>query len=397
MWLTGFDAPVLNTLYVDKPMQGHNLMQAIARVNRVYKDKKGGLIVDYIGIATDLKKALSVYTESGGKGAPTLDQNEAVAAMLEKYEVVCQMLDGFNYQQYFTATVSAKMSNILSAEEQILNMEEGKERFIKNVTALSQAFALSVPHPEALKIKDEVGLFQAIKARLVKFSAGGAGGGKTQDEIETAIKQIVSKAVVSDSVIDVFDAAGIKKPDISILSDEFLQEVRGMKHKNIALELLRKILNDEIKTRMRTYLVQSRKFSDMLETAVRNYQNKVLSTAEVINELIDLAKDIKKSDKRGEKLNLNVSELAFYDALETNDSAVKVLGDDTLRDIARAIADKVRQNATIDWTVKESVRAKLRVIVRRTLNHYGYPPDKQEKAVETVLKQAEMMAEEWVG
>ena len=392
MWLTGFDAPVLNTLYVDKPMQGHNLMQAIARVNRVYKDKQGGLIVDYIGIATDLKKALSIYTESGGKGDPTLNQEEAVVAMLEKYEVVTQMLNGFDYQKYFSAKVAEKMSIILSAQEHILKLDEGKERFIKQVVSLSQAFALSVPHPEALKIKDDVGLFQAIKARLVKFSTNGVGG-KTQEDIETAIKQLVSKAVITDGVVDIFDAAGIKKPDISILSDEFMQEIKGMKHKNLALELLKKILNDEIKIRARKFLVQSRKFSEMLERAVINYQNKILTTAEVINEMIDLAKDIKEADKRGEKLNLNESEMAFYDALETNDSAVQVLGDDTLRDLAREIADKIRQNTTIDWAIKENVRAKLKVLVRRTLNKYGYPPDKQEQAVETVLKQAEMMAE----
>ncbi|MEK6615648.1 MAG: type I restriction enzyme endonuclease domain-containing protein, partial [Bacteroidota bacterium] len=369
-----------------------NLMQAIARVNRVYKDKQGGLIVDYIGIATDLKKELYIYTESGGKGDPTLNQEEAVVAMLEKYEVVTQMLNGFDYQKYFSAKVAEKMSIILSAQEHILKLDEGKERFIKQVVSLSQAFALSVPHPEALKIKDDVGLFQAIKARLVKFSTNGVGG-KTQEDIETAIKQLVSKAVITDGVVDIFDAAGIKKPDISILSDEFMQEIKGMKHKNLALELLKKILNDEIKIRARKFLVQSRKFSEMLERAVINYQNKILTTAEVINEMIDLAKDIKEADKRGEKLNLNESEMAFYDALETNDSAVQVLGDDTLRDLAREIADKIRQNTTIDWAIKENVRAKLKVLVRRTLNKYGYPPDKQEQAVETVLKQAEMMAE----
>jgi len=393
MWLTGFDVPCLHTLYIDKPMKGHNLMQAIARVNRVFKDKPGGLVVDYIGIASDLKRALAVYTESGGKGEPTFDISKAVALMLEKIEVVQQMLHGFEYREYFTAPIAKKLSIILYSEEHILKQENGKERFVKEVTTLSKAFALAKTQPEAIEVNDEVAFFQAIKARLVKFESNG--NGKTDEEIETAIRQIVDKAVVSEGVIDVFDAAGIKKPDLSILSDDFLAELKGMKHKNIAFELLRKLLSDEIKVRTKYNLVQSRTLSEMLENAINKYQNNLLTATEIINELIDLAREMREADKRGEKLKLTEDELAFYDALEVNDSAVKVLGDDTLRDIARILVQRVRANTTIDWTIKENVKARLKVIVKRVLREYGYPPDKQEKAVQTVLQQAELLAESW--
>lgn len=414
MWLTGFDVPSLHTMYVDKPMRGHTLMQAIARVNRVFRDKPGGLVVDYLGIATDLKKALSFYANAGGKGEPAETQEQAVAAMIEKLEVVRQMFSEksasqkaiavaepeayyghepkFNYRRFFTASPQEKLSIILQAEEHILGLEDGKARFVREVTLLSQAFALSIPHPKALEIKEEVAFFQAVRARLVKFEGGG-GGGRSDTEIETAIKQIIDQALTSDKVIDIFDAAGIKKPDISILSDEFLEEVRGMKHKNLAIELLRKILNDEIKIRSKYSLVKSKALLEMLENAIKKYQNNLLTTAEIIQELIEIAKEVKRADQRGEQLKLSKEELAFYDALEVNDSAVQVLGNDTLREIAREIADKVRANTTIDWTIRESARAKLMVVVRRTLNKYGYPPDKQKKAIDTVLKQAELMAE----
>lgn len=393
MWLTGFDVPCLQTLYIDKPMKGHTLMQAIARVNRVYKDKPGGLIVDYIGIASDLKKALAVYTESGGKGNPTVDISQAVKVMLEKIEVVRQMMHGYDYTPYFTCPVAEKLSIILTSEEHILSIDNGKERFIKEVTALSKAFALAKSQPEADSINDEVAFFQAIKARLVKFET--TGPGRTDEEIETAIRQLVDKAVVSEGVIDVFDAAGIKKPDISILSEDFLAELKGMKHRNIALELLKKLLNDEIKIRSKFNLVQGRSFSEMLENAIKKYQNNLLTATEVINELIEIAREVREADKRGETLKLTLDELAFYDALEVNDSAVKVLGDETLRDIARILVERVRANTTIDWTIKENVRARLKVIVKRVLREYGYPPDKQEKAVQTVLQQAELLAEHW--
>lgn len=416
MWLTGFDAPCLHTLYIDKPMRGHNLMQAIARVNRVFKDKPGGLIVDYLGIANDLKKALSFYSDAGGKGEPTLDLDKAIALMNEKYEVVQQFFNEeaktqkdivaeepeayyansfkFNYKRFFSVEAKEKMSIILQSEEHILGLEDGKTRFIREVTLLSQAFALSIPHERAMEIKDDIAFFQAVKARLVKFE--GTGTGKSDIEIETAIKQIVDEALSSDKVIDIFEAAGIDKPEISgleVLSDDFLLEVKGMKHQNLALELLKKLLNDEIKTRSKTNLVKSKKLLEMLEGAIKRYQNNLLTTAEIIQELINIAKEIKEADKEGERLGLTKDEVAFYNALEVNDSAVMVLGDDQLKEIAREITDKVRANATIDWTIRESARARLMVIVKRTLTKWGYPPDKQAKAIETVLKQAELMAD----
>lgn len=392
MWLTGFDVPCLHTMYVDKPMRGHNLMQAIARVNRVFKDKPGGLIVDYIGIATDLKSALATYTASGGQGTPTLDQGDAVATLLEKFEIVEQMFNGFDYKKYFLSDTRQKLTIILESQEHILGLEDGKNRYTKQVALLSQAFALSVPHVRAMEIKDEVGFFQAIKARLTKFEP--TGGGKSDIEIESAIRQIVDKAVVSEGIVDVFDAAGIKKPDISILSDEFLEEVKHMERKNLALELLKKLLNDEIRTRTKKNLIQSKKLSEMLENAIRKYQNNLLTSAQVIEELIQIAKDIRQSDKRGDGLNLNEDELAFYDALANSESAKEVLGDKQLAVIAMEVLKSIKGNATIDWTLKENVRARLRRDVKRILNKYGYPPDEQLIATENVLKQAELMADE---
>lgn len=403
MWLTGFDAPAMHTLYIDKPMKGHNLMQAIARVNRVYGGKDGGLVVDYIGIATDLKKALSTYTESGGKGKPAFDQEEAAAVMMEKYEIVSQMFQekpkdpelpkGLNYLEFFSLSAKEKLSYPIKAANYILGLENGKERYLNGVKALSKAFAISVPHPSTIEIRDEVGLFQAIQTRIVKVTQEGKS--RSNEEIETAIKQILSDAIVTDKVVDVFDAAGLKKPDISILSDEFLAEVKGMEHKNVALELLKKLLNDELKVRKQTNLIQSKKFSEMLEGAVRNYQNNLLTSAQIIEELIKLAKEIKDADRKGVDLGLDFREYAFYSALEVNDSAVSVLGDEILRHIARELVDTVRSNTTIDWTVRENVQAKMRIAVKRILRKHGYPPDMQEKATETVLEQAKMMAN-WI-
>jgi type I restriction enzyme R subunit len=392
MWLTGFDVPCLHTMYIDKPMKGHTLMQAIARVNRVYKDKPGGLIVDYLGIAADLKEALSFYADNGGKGDPALLQEEAVRLMLEKYEVVTDLLHGFAYKHYCTADTAAKLSIILEAEEFILGLENGRKRYIDEVTALSKAFAIAIPDEQALAIKDEVAFFQAVKSRLVKFA--GTGGGKTNEEIETAIRQVIDKALVTGEVIDVFDAAGIKKPDISILSEEFLLEVKNMKHKNIAMEVLKKILNDEIKARTRTNLVQSKSLLELLENAIKRYQNQVLTAAQLIEELIDLAKDIKKMDEEPEAMGLSEFEYAFYSAVANNDSARELMGKDKLRELAVALYEQVRQNASIDWTIKESVRSKLKVAVKRTLKRYGYPPDMEALATETVLKQAELIADE---
>ncbi|MDF9407588.1 type I restriction endonuclease subunit R [Pelotomaculum isophthalicicum JI] len=394
MWLTGFDAPCLNTMYIDKPMKDHNLMQAIARVNRVFKDKPGGLIVDYIGIATNLKKALGFYAESGGKGVPAETHEKAVAIMIEKLEVVRQLLHGFDYSGFFDAAVKDKLSLILRAEDFILNIEDGKSRFIKEVTLLGQAYALAKPDQATIDNAEEIAFFQAVKARLAKFETGGAGGG---DGYDTVIKNIVDSAIASEQVIDIFSAAGMEKPELSILSEEFLKEIEGMQYKNVAIELLKKILNDEIKMRSKHNLTKSKSLMDMLEAAIKRYQNNLLTTAEIIEELIRIAKEINKADKRGEEMGLSEDELAFYDALETNDSAVKVLGNDQLRAIAREIADKVKKNATIDWTIKESVRARLMVIVRRILNKYGYPPDKQKMAVDLVMKQAENLADIWTS
>jgi type I restriction enzyme, R subunit len=415
MWLTGFDAPSMHTLYIDKPMKGHNLMQAIARVNRVYKDKPGGLVVDYFGIASDLKKALSFYADSGGKGDPAEAQDKAVQLMLEKLEVVSQMFTeksespninlqmvaedhvlygkNFAYEDYFDATVKQKLEIILSAVEHVLSLEDGKNRYIREVTALSKAFAIALPHGEAMDAKDEIAFFQAVKARLMKFET--RTGGKTDFEIETAIKQVIDQAIVSEQVVDIFDAAGIKKPELSILDDEFLEEMRNMKHKNLALEVLKKLLNDEIKIRSKHNIVQSRTLMEMLESSIKRYQNNLISAAEIIQEMIDLAKEIKEADKRGEKMGLSKDELAFYDAVAQNQSAKDLLGDDVLLKLARVLVERVKENASIDWTVKESVKKKLKVIVKRTLRQYGYPPDLQKLATETVLSQAEALADFW--
>jgi type I restriction enzyme R subunit len=392
MWLTGFDAPSLHTMYVDKPMRGHGLMQAIARVNRVFHDKPGGLVVDYLGLADELKQALATYTESGGTGKTAIDQAEAVAVMLEKYEVCSGLFHGFDWSRWLTGRPQERLAVLPAAQEHILAQEDGKARLLKAVTELSQAFALSVPHDEALRIRDDVGFFQAVRAVLAK---SGTGERKTGEELDYAIRQIVSKAVISDAIVDIFAAAGLKKPDISILSDEFLAEIRGMPQRNLAVELLRKLLAGEIKTRSRKNVVESKSFADMLEQAIRRYQNRAIETAQVIEELIALAKDMQAANKRGVDLGLSDDEVAFYDALETNDSAVRVLGEPTLKTIARELVAAVRKNVTIDWTVRENVRANLRVIVKRILRKYGYPPDKQEKATLTVLEQAEVLSEGW--
>jgi type I restriction enzyme R subunit len=403
MWLTGFDAPSMHTLYLDKPMKGHNLMQAIARVNRVYKDKIGGLVVDYIGIANDLKRALSLYTESGGKGKPAFDQDEAADVMMSKYEIVAQMFQeqptdktvakGFDYKSFFGLTPKEKLSFPILGANYVLGLENGKDRFLNSVTALSKSFALSVPHQYTIDIRDEVGLFQAIKARIVKVTQSGKG--KSDEEMETAIKQILSDAIASEEVVDIFDAVGIKKPDISILSDEFLAEVKGMPHKNLAFELLKKLLNDEIKARQRVNLVEAKKFSEMLDNAVKTYQNNLITSAQIIDEMIRLAKEIKEADRRGEELGLDFREYAFYTALETSDSSVAIMGDEILKHIARELVNAVKSNTSIDWTVREKVQAKLRLAIKRILKKYDYPPDLTIMAVETVIEQAKLLANDF--
>ena len=391
MWLTGFDAPSLHTMYVDKPMRGHGLMQAIARVNRVFKDKPGGLVVDYLGLADELKQALAIYTDAGGTGDTALDQAVAVALMLEKYEVCRGLFHGFDWSAWGTGA-TAWLSLLPAAQEHILAQEDGKARLLRAVTELSQAFALAVPHEQALHIRDDVGFFQAVRAVLAKNLPGDR---KTDEDLDLAIRQIISRAVVSDEVVDIFAAAGLKKPDISILSDEFLADIRDMPQRNLAVELLQKLLKGEIRTRAKRNVVQARSFAELLELSVRKYQSRAIEAAQVIEELIQLARDMRAAGARGEQLGLSEDELAFYDALETNDSAVKVLGDDTLRAIARELVETVRKNVTIDWTIRDNVRAQLRVLVKRILRKHGYPPDKQEKATQTVLEQAEVLSEMW--
>ena len=392
MWLTGFDAPSLHTMYVDKPMRGHGLMQAIARVNRVFRDKPGGLVVDYLGLAQDLKQALTAYTESGGTGRTALDQEEAVAVMREKHEVCCALFHGFDWSKWTTGTPQERLGLLPPAQEHVLAQENGKERCVDAVRALSQAFALAVPHEETTRIRDDVGFFQAVRAQLMKRAPGEA---RSEEELDLAVRQIISRAVASEGVMDIFAAAGLDKPDISVLSDEFLAEVRGMPHRNLAVELLQKLLRGEVSARRRKNVVQARSFSEMLEQTLRRYQSRAIEAAQVIEELIRLAKDMREANARGEKLGLTEDELAFYDALETNDSAVQVLGDDTLRAIAQELVQTVRNNVAIDWTLRENVRAHLRVLVRRILRKHGYPPDKQEKATQTVLEQAEVLSEGW--
>lgn len=399
MWLTGFDAPSLHTMYADKPMRSHGLMQAIARVNRVFKDKPGGLVVDYLGLAQELKEALAVYTESGGTGDTAIDQEEAVKAMQMHYERCCDFFHGFDGSAWKSGTPAQKLGLLPAAQEHLLakaakekKPEEHKLKFMQAVSDLSKAFALAVPNDKAIAIRDDVGFFQAVRAVLAK---GDGERRKSAEDIDHAIRQIISRAVASDEVLDIFAAAGLKKPNISILSDQFLAEVRGMTQKNLAVETLRKLLKEEIRIRSRKFLIQSRSFAEMLDASIRKYQNRAIETAAVIEELITLAKQMREAANRGEKLGLAEDEVAFYDALEVNDSAVKVLGDENLRFIARELLKTIRENVTIDWTAKESVRAKLRVMVKRILRKYGYPPDKQEKATQTVLQQAELLCADW--
>jgi len=394
MWLTGFDCPSLHTMYVDKPMRGHGLMQAITRVNRVFGDKPGGLVVDYLGLAHELKQVLAAYTDSGGTGHALHDQDEAVALMLGKYEVCRGLFHGFDWSKWTGGRPQERLGLLPPAQEHILKQENGKDRCLRAVRELTLAFVLAAPHPEALRIRDDVAFFQTVQAALAKRAAGDP---RPEEEIDYAIRQIISRAVAAEGMVDIFAAAGLRKPDLSILSDEFLAEVRGLPHKNLAVEMLRKLLEGELRARRRKNVVQARSFAEMLEDTIRRYQNRAIEAVQVIEEMIQMAKDLRQADARGETLGLSEDELAFYDALEVNDSAVKVLGDETLRLIARELVKTVRANVTIDWTLRETVRAQLRVLVKRVLRQHGYPPDKQKKATETVLEQAEVVAAEWVG
>lgn len=393
MWLTGFDCPSMHTMYLDKPMDGHNLMQAIARVNRVFKDKPGGLVVDYLGIADALKRALHTYTASGGKGQATIDQEQAVALMMEKHEVVRNLLHGFDYRAILKAEPAKRMSGVAEAMEFVLGLDNGKKRFVQAVTALSKAFALVVPHEKAMAIRDEVGLLQEIRTALVKTTMSESE--RSPYEMESAIRQLVSRAVSSSEVMDIFAAAGLDKPDISILSDEFLADVQQLPQRNLAFELLRRLINDEIKTRMKKNVVQARSFAEMLEQSVRRYQNRAIEAAQVIDELIRLAQEMRDAQSRGQDLGLSDDEVAFYDALADNQSAREVMGDDKLKFLAQELVQRVKQSVTIDWQIRENARAQIRVLVKRILRKHGYPPDMQQRATELVLEQAQVLCKDW--
>ena len=394
MWLTGFDAPCMHTMYADKPMRGHGLMQAIARVNRVFRDKPGGLIVDYLGLADQLKRALATYTESGGTGTPSIDTAEAVAVLEEKCEVARGMMHGFDWSAWQGMSGRERLGIIPAAQQHVLEQDDGKKRFCRIVSEISKAFALCATADEALAMRDEIAFYQCVQSALLK-NVDREG---TAESLDHAIQQLVSRAVVADGeVIDVFTAAGLRKPDISILSEEFLNEVRGIKHKNVAAELLAKLLQSQIATRSARNVVQGRQFSEMLKKTLNAYHNRAITTQAIIEELITLAKDLDAAAKRGEEMNLSEEELAFYDALAANESAVRAMGDQKLRVIAAELVSKVRSSVTIDWTLRESARAGIKVAVKRILGKYGYPPDLQDAAVQTVLLQAESLCKDWVG
>lgn len=392
MWLTGFDAPSLHTMYLDKPMKGHNLMQAIARINRVYKDKPGGLVVDYLGVASALRDALQTYTTSGGKGDPTLDQAQAVAVMKEKFEILQDLFSDFEYEKFFTANVAQQMQILLDAQEYVLGLDEGEKRLKQHVLELTKAFALSVPHLDALAIRDHVAFFQAVKARLGKLSER---KGMSAEDYNAAIRQIVDKAIAPAGVVDIFDAAGLERPNLSILSEEFLAEIRGMERKNLAIEALQRLLNDEVRSRFSTNAVKARSFAEMLEQALMRYRNNSIEAAQVIEELIEIARKIRDSNKEAEELGLSDDEVAFYDALVAHGTAKDVMGDDQLRKLAAILVQRVRANVTVDWTLRADAQARLRVEIKRLLREYGYPPDQEKMATSLVLEQASLFAGEW--
>lgn len=391
MWLTGFDAPSMNTMYVDKKMQGANLMQAIARVNRVYKDKPGGLIVDYIGIGQELRSAMATYLQSGGEGTAFVDIREAIAGMMEKFEIVEQIFNGFNYKIYFSSETNKKLQVLLGAQNFILSSDSLKDRFLGEITALSKLFAMSVPSNQADRIKDDVAFFQAVKARINKFTPSGT---KSDYEVETAIKQIVDDALSSDGVIDIFEAAGIKAPSVSILSDEFLLEVKNMQQKNVAFELLKKLLGDEVRIRKTKNISQAKKFSEMLESVVKRYHNNQIDSAQVLEELSSIAREMKLEDHKADELGLTSEEYAFYSVL-THNNSTKMLDDHKMKELIHVIVDIIRKNATVDWSKRDDVRAKLRLTVKKILMRYGYPPDLARLEADRVLEQSELLAEEF--
>lgn len=391
MWLTGFDVPCCHTMYIDKPMKGHNLMQAIARVNRVFKNKPGGLVVDYIGIANELKQALKTYTDARGRGEPTLRAEEAFSVLLEKMDVVHGLFHGFDYSEF----VDQAYKLLVPASNHILGLDDGKKRFLDAVLAINKAYSLCGTLDEAKELRAEIAFFSAIKAAISKFTY--VDKKRTQEEMNSALKQILDNAVIAEGVVDVFQLAGLEKPDIGLLSDEFLEDVRQMPYRNLAVELLEKLLKDNIKSKTSNNVVQEKKYSDRLEETLRKYNNRAIETAQVIEELIQMAKEFQEALKRNDELGLQPDEVAFYDALANNESAVRELGDEILKKIAVEITEKLRKSTTVDWQVRESVRARLRILVRRTLQRYKYPPDKAPEAIELVLKQAEALSNSWTN
>jgi len=391
MWLTGFDVPSMHTMYLDKPMKGHGLMQAIARVNRVYGEKPGGLVVDYLGIMPELKEALANYSK-GDQEEVGVDQEKAVSLMLEKLEIIKNILHGFDYQTYFKASPGRKTQIIRETMDFVLGIEDGEKRFRKAVSELSKAFALAVPNEKALAMRNEVGFFQAVRAALGKIMVQ---SGPTKEDYDMAMRQIIASAVTSNEVVDIFTAAGLDKPQVSLLSDEFLEEVKNLKHQNVALEVLRKILNDEIKVMGHRNVVKSQSFLQMLESTIKKYQNRTIEAAQVIVELINLAKEIRQETEKGKDLGLSDDEVAFYDALAENEAAILELGDKTLKQIAKELVEMLRKSTTIDWTLRENVKARIRIAVKKLLKKYDYPPDKQESATQIVLFQAETVCKDW--
>lgn len=389
MWLTGFDAPNCHTMYIDKPMKGHNLMQAIARVNRVFKDKPGGLVVDYIGIANELKLALKIYTDSKGKGAPTLDTREAYAILLEKIDIVRGLFHGFDYSEY----ESKALQLLPGAMNHILGLEDGKKRFMDTMAIIRKAYTLCGTMDEAAPYKKEIAFFSAVNAAISKFTT--IDKRRTDEEKNSALKQIIDNAIVADGVTDVFELVGLDKPNIGLLSDEFLEDVRNLPQKNLALELLEKLLRGEIKARMKTDVVSEKKYSDRIMETLRKYHNRAIETAQVIEELIELAKEMEADLNAADKMGLNPDEISFYRALIQNESAVRELGDNNLRELAKYITEELRKSTTVDWQVRDSVRAKLRNLVRRALRRWKYPPDKADEAIELCLKQAEALSNSW--
>jgi type I restriction enzyme, R subunit len=389
MWLTGFDVPSLHTMYVDKPMKGHGLMQAIARVNRVFKDKPGGLIVDYIGIANELKNVLATYIDSGGTGEAVFDEEAAVGVLQRDYEIVRDMFHGFPYQVYLDGDTGKKMAGLNKGADFILGLEDGKSRYLRAVQSLTAAYSLASTSDFAKAVGDEVAFFKGIRATIVKASPA---TGQSLEDVDIALQQLVSSAVSSNGVVDVLEQAGIKRPDISVFSDEFLAELKGFEHRNLAREMLEKLLRDEIKVRSRQNAVQSRKFSEMLDDAIKKYDNRSITTIQLIERLIEFAKELRDDPKRAEAMGLSDEEVAFYDALAESKSAVEVLGDAQLRAIARDLVKSVRENVTIDWNLRESAKANVRLNIRKILRRHGYPPDKTESATEQVLEQAELFS-----